>query len=247
MNEAGAVEGGAGEPSGAGFNSVVGGIALFAGGYALIDLLPVLLPESQAVLGLRWGDLADAALVFALGALYIRLAMQADLWRTPLMSVFNALAFILLVQGHSIHLTANAIAAVTDTTSPSWSLVNLLDEHWGHVELHLAFIMFAAFFIANALDPPHSAARSLSTPEKIGLAVSILTYGTLLAGDAIEGQTVALMLPAGIILAAWGLVLGARRARSLHRLFFAASFGVATVALVIYGLANAGYPQLSSL
>lgn len=242
-------------------------ISTFVVGYALVDLLPMLLPETPVLVGLRVGDLADVLLVFLLVALYVRLGLQAQLWRSWGLRVLNALALVMMVQGHSIHLAANAIAGysaggdgdlaeVGGHTGAPGGLIYFLDEHWGHIELHLAFLIMAALFIARA-RPLQRGDASPPSPltEKLGLLVATLAYGVLLAGDAVEGQTVPLMFPAAIVLCVWGLWPYLRRDLrpagavpiSLQRRFFAASLGVTAASLLVYGLVMDGYPELTAL
>jgi hypothetical protein len=233
----------------------VRGLALFVTGYTLVDLVPVVLSDTPAFMGLRMGDIADLFLVFVLAALYVELAQRANLWRSGRLKAAYAVALALMVQGHSIHLTANAIAGTSTRADAGWALIYFLDERWGHVELHLSFLIIAGIFIAWATPSPAGVAgAALSRIERMGMLFLALTYGVLLAGDAVEGQTVPLMLPAAIALFVWGfwpyLRGGRRRARpavSVYRRFFAASFGVTALALLVYGLIFGGFPQPSAL
>lgn len=229
----------------------VRGIAIFVLGYGLIDLLPIILPEQPRVVDLAFRDAADAVLIFLLVFLYVELATHAQLLQKRWARAVFALALLLMVQGHAIHLAANAIVGASEAGSSGWDLADFLDEHWGHSELHFAYLLLAALFIARA--NPVRSRGPLSRMENIGLWVLAAVYGLMLAGDAIEGQTVPLMLPGGLLLSVWGLwpYLGGRAAgpgpASLpaHRRFFAASLGVTVVALAVYGLVMRGFPQFS--
>lgn len=229
----------------------VRGIALFVLGYGLVDLLPIVLPEQPHVIDLPFRDAADAALIFLLVFLYVELATHAQLLQKRWARAVFALALLLMVQGHAIHLAANAIAAASETGSSGWSLIYFLDERWGHTELHFAFLLLAALFIGRS-DPEWSDGP-LSRVENIGLWTLAAVYGLLLAGGAIEGQTVPLMFPGAVLLSVWGLwpYLGRRRPEPqrsslpAHRRFFAAGLGATAIALAIYGLAFPGYPQFS--
>ncbi len=147
----------------------VAGIGLFVVGYAVVDLIPVLLPASPGLFGLRLADLLDSVFIFVLVALYVRLGLDADLWRTPVLRVASAVSLVLLVQGHAIHLAANAIAAVSDPATRSWDLTYFLDEHWGHTELHLAFVLLAVLFIGyGRATAAELSGRNLSGAERVG-------------------------------------------------------------------------------
>jgi hypothetical protein len=232
------------------------GIIFFVVGYALVDLLPVILPATPVFNGLALKDLADALLIFFLIVLYVELGLRAKIFRSLRLRAGYIFSLLLMVQGHAVHFAANAITGVSERSDAGWSLADFLDEHWGHIELHAAFIFLAAIFIfcgrsadAEGNEPV------LSRTEKAGLWLASLTYGVLLAGDAVEGQTVPLMLPCAIVLSAWGLWpyirgwgnSGAPTPISLYRRFFATSFGITVIALVIYRLIVGDFTELSTL
>ncbi|UCC84779.1 MAG: hypothetical protein JSW46_07620 [Gemmatimonadota bacterium] len=232
------------------------GIIFFVVGYALVDLLPVILPATPVFNGLALKDLADALLIFFLIVLYVELGLRAKIFRSLRLRAAYIFALLLMVQGHAVHFAANAITGVSERSDAGWRLADFLDEHWGHIELHIAFIILAAIFIGCSRSADAAGNEPvLSRTEKAGLALVILTYGILLAGDAVEGQTVPLMLPCAIVLCAWGLWpyvrglgnSGAPVQISLYRRFFATSFGITVIALVIYGLITGGFPELSTL
>ncbi|MGD2217965.1 MAG: hypothetical protein PVJ64_14505 [Gemmatimonadales bacterium] len=234
------------------------GIIFFVVGYALVDLLPVILPATPVFNGLALKDLADALLIFFLIVLYVELGLRAKIFRSLRLRAVYIFALLLMVQGHAVHFAANAITGVVaaDSDDAGWALADFLDEHWGHIELHVAFIALAAIFIfcGRSVDAEGNE-PVLTRIEKIGLTLVTLTYGILLAGDAVEGQTVPLMLPFAIVLCGWGLwpVLKpwgnseAPARVSLYRRFFAGSFGVTALTLLIYRLITGGFPELSTL
>ena len=213
------------------------GIGAFLGVYALFDVLPIILPKSDVIHGLRWGDLVDAPLAFLLVAAYVLLGLQAGLWRSNRLRVVNAVALVLLVQGHGIHLAANTISAYLDPSSPGWRPAYFLDEHWGHLELQLGILLAALIFIVAARNN----AETLSPLTRIPLVLLACTYGLFLTADAIEGQTVPLMVPAGVTLALVGFL--PRRPFSVYRSFFASAFATTVLALAAYGLWHGGFPE----
>ncbi|MEI4902448.1 hypothetical protein Q8G48_28325, partial [Klebsiella pneumoniae] len=84
----------------------------------------------------------------------------------------TAAALVFFVQGHGIHLAANAIGANSDPSERSWETSYFLDEHWGHVELHLAIIVLGLLFIFAARPNGPT-----STGERVVLLLSLLTFG----------------------------------------------------------------------
>lgn len=232
------------------------GIIFFVVGYALVDLLPVILPATPVFRGLALKDLADALLIFFLIVLYVELGLRAKIFRSLRLRAVYIFALLLMVQGHAVHFAANAITGVSAHSDDGWALADFLDEHWGHIELHVAFIALAAIFIFSGRSADAEGNEPVLTrTEKAGLALVGLTYGILLAGDAVEGQTVPLMLPCAIVLCAWGLWPyirgwsrpGAPARASLYRRFFATSFGITALTLLVYGLITGGFPELSTL
>ena len=214
-------------------------IAAFLAVYALFDVLPIVLPKQDVVEGLRWGDLIDVPLVFLLVGAYVLLGLEAGLWRTTLLKLASAFSLVVLVQGHGIHMAANTISAYLDTSSSAWRPAYFLDERWGHAEIHTGLILQALLFIA-ASRPTAGPARLSSAAKPVLLSLATV-YGLFLTADAIEGQSVALMLPAGVVLASIGFAK--RGDSSLYRIFFASAFAVAVLALAAYWLWHGGFPE----
>ena len=224
----------------ASYRSSLIGLGCFLGVYALFDVVPVVLPKSDVVRGLRWGDIADAPLLFLLVTAYVLLGLQAGLWRSNALKFANGFAVVVLIQGHGIHMAANAISASLDASSPGWRPAYVMDEHWGHTELQSGMALEAVIFIAAA-DNGTEAGR-LAPTSRILLALFAFAYGLFLTADAIEGQTVPLVIPAAVVLT---LVAFSRRGRplSLYRSFFVSAFATAVVVLTAYGLWHGGFPE----
>ena len=214
-------------------------IAAFLAVYALFDVLPIVLPKEDVVEGMRWGDLIDVPLVFLLVGAYVLLGLEAGLWRTNLLKLASAFSLVVLVQGHGIHLAANTISAYLDASSSGWRPAYFLDEHWGHAEIHTGLILQALLFIAASR--PTTGPTWLSSAANPVLLSLATFYGLFLTADAIEGQSVALMLPAGVVLASIGFAK--RGDSSLYRTFFASAFAVAVLALAGYWLWHGGFPE----
>lgn len=213
-------------------------ILAYAVGFAIFDLVPIPLSDVDSFKGLSVGDLVDLPLVILPTALLLRMALDADLWRTAALRVAIWLTLLLFAQGHAIHLAANAIAHSLAESDAAWEPAYFLDEHLGHYELHVALLTLATLFIWFG-RPSHLPHR----PEAAILAFAIAGYGSLQAAGAIEGQTVPLVLPASIALAIFGAWVTKRRA-SEYATFFAASYAVCFLVLVIYGAINQGWPEI---
>ncbi len=213
-------------------------IFAYALAFAIFDLVPIALSDAHVFQGLTWGDLVDAPLILLLAALLLRLAQDADLLSSTALRAGVLVALLLLIQGHAIHLAANAIAHSLTEADAAWEPAYFLDEHWGHYELHIALLSLALLFICFARASQASGAAG--TPL---LAVSIAGYGALQAAGAIEGQTVPLVLPAALALALAGAVVTSRRPND-YTTFFAASYALCALLLVIYGALNKGWPEI---
>ncbi len=218
---------------------------VFVAGYALFDLLPVVLTPDLGWHGLRIGDVVDAPLVSLPVVGYVILGQLVGAWKDPRASLLIGVLLIVFVQGHAVHLAANAIAAADTPSSSTWATSYFLDEHWGHTELHLAIVLLAVVFVVVDRRP-----MQLSDGQRDILVAFAAVYGLLLAADAIEGQTVPVMLPAGVVLT--GIVVLTSKLQQPVRVavmswFFGTASIVMTLSLLAYGAANRGYPELLGL
>ena len=204
-------------------------------GFAVFILVPIPLSDTHTFEGLSIGDLVDAPLVLLPIGLLFLMALDADLWRTPGLRIALLLALLLLVQGHAIHLAANAIAHSLEEQDAAWQPAYFLDEHWGHYELDGALLGLAVLFV--------SFAKPTESHFDTWLIVAIVGYGALLAAAAIEGQTVPLMLPASAVLTLAGWKRVTQRSGA-YATFFSGSYAVCLLVLVVYGAKNGGWPQI---
>jgi hypothetical protein len=212
-------------------------ILTYAIAFAVFDLVPIGLSDVDSFKGLSWGDLVDATLVVLPVALLVRMALDADLWSRTGLRPLLLLALLLLIQGHAIHLAANAIAHSLSESDPAWEPAYFLDEHWGHYEIHVALLSLALMFIVFVRQTTARPGRTAL------LLIAIAAYGSLQGAGAIEGQTVPLVLPLSIVLALAGAWL-TRRESNDYRTFFAASYGLCFIVLVVYGALNGGWPEI---
>ncbi len=212
-------------------------ILTYALGFALFILLPVALSEADTFKGLTWGDIVDAPIVILPVALLFRMALDANLGRATGLRVSVLLALLLFLQGHAIHLAANAISHSLGTADAAWEPAYFLDENVGHYELQLSLISLAGLFIWYGRPSP------LTLPELPLLALAIAGYGSLSAADAIEGQTVPFVLPASLALALIGTRIAVRH-RDEYVVFFTGSYAVCFLGLVVYGAINGGWPEI---
>jgi hypothetical protein len=149
---------------------------------------------------------------------------------------------LLYATGYGINIAANAVGRLVPELAPTQPslLIYFLDEHLGHILWHLGMVgvTVALTLAARAMDPAR-----LSP----GLAVAAAAYAFAYFTDAVEGQTVPLLLPISLVLVA---ALGWRRpasARPLLRRFVLLAHALALAMFAIWGVWQGGFPQFSEI
>jgi hypothetical protein len=175
----------------------------------------------------RWSDWIDLILPYVIvGCAGAALAAAATPGRVWLLFGFAA---VLYTQGHGIHLAANSIANVA-SAEPA----HLWDEVIGH---YLWYGGLAGLVAALGL-----ALGDLPRPSwSVGLPLALL-FGFTVFTNSIEGGTAPLGLLTSAAFLAWGIY---RRDRLLALLV--PTYGLALVALAVWGTYWLGFPQFSEL
>jgi hypothetical protein len=151
---------------------------------------------------------------------------------------------LLYATGLGINLSAHAIGRLIDETAPSQpaQLVYFLDEHLGHVLWHLGMIGVSVALLLGAVDAPPGPGGAAAL--WLGAPAYAFAYFT----EAVEGQTVALLLPVSLLVVLGLLV---RRLRVgplplLHR-FMLVGHGLALAQFLTWRLWQGGFPQFSEV
>ena len=177
----------------------------FAIAFIVLFLAPPFLPYRFDPYPLiNWADVVDLLTPLILIPLYWLLALQVGMPRSvPWVVTFLALAAA-WVEGHGIHLAANAIGhLLKNQPGPALDLTEFWDERFGHILWHSAALGLSALVLVAGIraDLPPVAGRSMAV-------VAGLVYGfaLFLIGD--EGGTAVLMIVFGVAfvfatLAAW--------------------------------------------
>ena len=143
--------------------------------------------------------------------------------------------------GLGINLAANAIGRVLyeQPLGPAYRLTYFLDEHLGHIVWHLGMLgVSAALLMASRRLP----AQRLNPAVVLGA----LAYAFAWFTDAVEGQTVPLLLTASaLFIVALLIDRGARRS-PIGR-FLAAGHISALLLFAIWWLWQGGFPQFSEV
>ena len=143
--------------------------------------------------------------------------------------------------GLGINLSANAIARFLDESLPTQpaALTYFLDEHLGHIVWHLGMVGVSAALLLAARGLPE---RRLGVATVMGA----LAYAFAWFTDAVEGQTVPLLLTTRVIFTAILLVQHAA-ARSLIGRFLLLGHGCALILFGIWFVWQGGFPQFTEV
>lgn len=155
-------------------------------------------------------------------------------------------AGLLYTTGYGINLAANAIGRILerDLTLPGAHLTYFRDEHLGHILWHLGVVGLTLSLLPAARGAPP---ERLTQLESFGAAAYSVAYFT----DAVEGQTVPLLLPVSVVLVGF-LLLGRRRptfafgATPAARFFFLGQL-LALGQFLTWRVWQGGFPQFSAI
>jgi hypothetical protein len=143
-----------------------------------------------------------------------------------------AVAAVLYVDGHGIHLAANSINR-WPTHGTAADRTHFWDEIWGHLEWHSGLLLLIGA-LAWA-DGRRTARRWLLVAAALLLGESLFTSG-------VEGGTWWLMLIAGA-----GVTVIALRRRTPIALACLGGFGLFALALAVWAVWQGGVPQFSEV
>jgi hypothetical protein len=146
---------------------------------------------------------------------------------STLVLVIAIIGAVLYVDGHGIHLAANAIGH-EELTGEAADVTHFWDEEWGHFEWHLGwFLLIGAFCLARTERP--------WLP-----AVCAALLGWTLFVSTVEGGSWWLELAATAVFVPWAVV-----SRRPFVVTVAASFGLAALLIGIWAVWQGGMPQFS--
>ena len=158
------------------------------------------------------------------------------------------LGIIFFIEGHGMHLSANAITRhlVGQEGSPLFSLTYFFDEILGHLLWDCGFVIMSIAFLIMAF----SDRTERPTYSWALITVSSLLYGFTTFCLAVEGQTVLFTLPVSILIPAvvWFLIR-LRRITWKHPVvvFFLFSYIFSFSLFVYWFIRNNGFPEFSEL
>jgi hypothetical protein len=143
---------------------------------------------------------------------------------------------VLYVDGHGIHLGANAVAR-EDLAGSARDVAHFWDEQLGHIEWHLGWLGLLVVFCLAERAGGATRARPGATE-----VMAALLLGFTFFTNAVEGGTWWLALAGAALLVPWG-VLARRPVVSAC----AGGLGLTAVLLGVWAVWHLGMPQFSDL
>jgi hypothetical protein len=161
--------------------------------------------------------------------------------------IFGGISF---VEGHGMHLSANAIARHL-TPAKDLSLFTLdysFDEILGHIFWDSGIIILSLGIILVGF---HIEQKKLSSQKQALIVLGSLIYGFTYFVNAVEGQTVFFTLPLAVAipLAIWWTARRRRIRFSMNPVLslFLLSYIVALGLFIVWGIWQKGFPEFSEL
>ena len=158
--------------------------------------------------------------------------------------------FVLYVEGHGLHLSANSLARLIDKAqNPGFYHAAYL---WDEIISHYiwdggVFLIAIALIVASS----RRSYKSLSVPSIFFISVGAILYGFTFAVNSIEGQTIVLGIPAAILGCAACTGLRWKNSQAERNnpvtLFFLVAYSVTLILFVYWGIRYPGFPQFTEL
>jgi hypothetical protein len=228
--------------------------------YAFFQVMPTLL-KGRFAGPVSSGDALDfltpLTVIPAALALYLKLrrerrgdAQGGSAGLSILAGAIFVLGLIAYVEGHGIHLSANAIDRLLHGQEGTslYQAVYLFDEVISHHIWDGGVLIIAAGLILAGIKLHFP---GLSPVQWFYLAGGACFFGFSYAVSGIEGQTVPLTLPAAVlmVLICFWLHRNSRRegAYNTVALFFLLGFLLSVLLFACWGITRAGFPEFSEL
>lgn len=231
----------------------------FAFVYAFFHILPALL-TGFLKRPLTWGDMLDFLTPFTVIAIAYLLYFfvnknfqylnDSSRSRSLIAKIILFIGFILYIDGHGLHLSANSIARLLKTMKETeiYRTTYLFDEIISHLMWDGGVFLISLSFMILVIKLPF---RPLSRSDLFFLFFGAALYGFSFTVNGIEGQTVIFTFPAafsGFLLSLVLYLRGRKQGLENPFLFFFASAYLLSVLLFSYwGITRSGFPQFSEL
>jgi hypothetical protein len=225
--------------------------------YAFFHILPSFLNyeiKNLLMIADVFDILTPFVMIFVLYRIYLMMLPHARI--NSSLSVKSVALIILIlgaitfVEGHGMHLSANAIARHL-TPSKDLSLFALdysFDEILGHIFWDSGIIILSLGIILVGF---HIDQKKLSRPKQGLIILAALIYGFTYFVNAVEGQTVFFTLPLAVAIpmAIWWTARQKRIQFSRNPVLslFLLSYIVALGLFLVWGIWHKGFPEFSEL
>lgn len=232
-------------------------LILYALSFTIFHIAPVFLNSEFKEL-LRTSDLIDMftpiAVVFPFYIVCV-FVIQASSETSNSISVPGTIFILLIgtvlfVEGHGMHLSANAIGHYLESTrdSPIFALSYFLDEILGHILWHTGILLLSIGLILAAWKfNPNRVYHIRMAP----IVCASLLYGLTYFLVAVEGQTIIFTLPLSFVIPI--IIWWQKRknyiilVRNPVLLFYCFAYILAFILFILWGTLNRGFPQFSDL
>ena len=222
---------------------------LFGFAYAFMHIIPVFFTV-EIENRLTWGDilaiLTPLVVVFTAWKLFSILSSAVDFIRLTAVFWLMLAASLLYAGGQGMNLAANAIARhlADQGMTPIFQLTYFFDERLGHILWHIGMVGMTAALLLRSQSLQGSHSKALCLLGSLSFAFAYFT-------DAVEGQTVFLLLPAAMVIVIW---MGFRSFRARDSIaknpvnrFFLTGYAIALLLFLIWRIWQGGFPEFSEL
>jgi hypothetical protein len=230
-------------------------LLIFAFNYAFFHILPAFLNyeiKNKFMVADLFDLLTPFVMIFLTYQIYRILVSDAvensNSYARSSVVVILILGMITFVEGHGMHLSANAIARHLTPPSPLFALDYFFDETLGHIlwDNGIILLSIGLVLIGFSFSP-----ERLSIGKPILIILASLFYGFTYFVNAVEGQTFIFTFPLAVILPLGILWLMRQRRSSLLRnpvlSFYFFAYILACCLFIIWGIWHHGFPEFSEL
>lgn len=226
--------------------------------FAFFQIMPTFLGSYMSK-PLTWGDMLDfmtplAVVPMAYLVVYnikkITKKIEKRRFLEIMAGIIVGIGFILYINGHGIHLSANAIARLVKNMKGTelYQATYLLDEVISHFMWDGGVFLLSIGMILFAIGLPFG---TLGRRNLIFIYLSAAVYAFTFTVNGIEGQTVVLTFPAacaGFLLSLFLYISEQKKAK--HNpvfLFFCAAYLLSVILFACWGIIHSGFPEFSAL
>lgn len=238
-------------------NGLTTWLLLYASSYAFFHIIPAFL-IFDIKNGLMVADLFDLITPFIMALLIYRIyRILLPLIAKGISSFFRWIINILLifgiitfVEGHGMHLSANAIARYLTPAKdfPIFNLTYYFDEILSHIFWGGGLILLSVGIVLMGFA---MSKESLSEHRYGSILTGSLLYGFSYFVNAVEGQTVVFTFPMAVTIPTLIGIIIQRQGKSVQKnpvlSFFMFSYIIATCFFLIWTIWQKGFPQFGEI